>query len=471
MNRSSLPPQKLEADAFYAIVGLGATGLSCARFLAAKGASFVLLDSRQQPPNIEQALREFEGVDILLGELSAAVLLSADYLIVSPGVALTETAIALALEGNVELLSDLDLFCASTTAPLVCITGSNGKSTVATLLHKMAQDCGVASVLCGNIGLPVLQALSDQAELYVVEVSSFQLERSRPLTSVASTVLNVSADHMDRYVDFESYQAAKLRVYLASQVCVYNRDDKFTFPASSQNNISFGASPTATSVSTASTFAAANDEFGVADVDGTSWLYARSSALIATKLIRIKGSHNIQNSLAALALAEAANLDLSICCETLKTFSGLEHRCEFVDTLQGIEFINDSKGTNTGATLAAIKGLGGVGTKNIVLIAGGVGKGADFTVLRDAVDSSVTAAVVYGEDGSSIKSALVGLVPIFEVDSLEKAVQRAYEYARLGDTVLFSPACASFDMFTSFEERGDVFKICVGQLSAKEIGQ
>lgn len=449
MSSADLPLQSIRREARYVVIGLGSTGLSCARYLRRRVDSLVLVDTRSEPPGIEQVVHEFSGLEILLGGINAEVLKGADFLIVSPGVALEESPIAEAIAAGVELISDLDLFRLAISCPIVCITGSNGKSTVATLVHEMARACGRKSVLCGNIGVPVLDALTDEAELYVVEASSFQLERSRPLMANAATVLNVSPDHMDRYDSFAHYVAAKRTVYDAAQNCVFNRGDLSTSPGSSVPAVSFGIGE------------AANDDFGLTDDGADVYLRRGKRNLLNAATMRMKGEHNQLNVLAALAMADAVELDLSQCTKAAAAFPGLEHRCEFVGSVNGVEFINDSKGTNTGATVAAIEGLVTAGNRNIVLLAGGVGKDADFSALAASVQRHVKHALLFGQDANAIALALHSVTKTQIANSLDMAVKRALDCAVSGDIVLFSPACASFDMFNNFEHRGDCYKASV----------
>lgn len=447
----------------YTVIGVGATGLSCARYLQSRGDSFSLCDTRSNPPGAAELLREFSGVDIYFGELPFQVLRQSKYLLVSPGVSLETNAIKQVLDQGVALRSDLDLFRAEISCPIACVTGSNGKSTVATLLAEMAKAADVKVCLCGNIGLPVLDAIDDSVELYVLEVSSFQLERSAALKASAATILNISADHMDRYSDLHSYAASKQRVFLDADKCIVNRDDAATNTESGEAYTSFGlAVPNA-------------GLFGVAQVADEACLMYGDSALLPISEMRLQGTHNVSNALAALALAQAVGIPLGVACDVLRTFAGLPHRCEHIADIDGRSFINDSKGTNIGATVAALEGLGVASERRMVLIAGGVGKGADFGELAEAVSAHAHSVVVIGEDAEKIASALEAYTAIYRCSDLVDAVSTAYQLADAGDTVLFSPACASFDMFENFEQRGNRYRESVLQfrdrVSADGVGQ
>ncbi|MEM8499532.1 MAG: UDP-N-acetylmuramoyl-L-alanine--D-glutamate ligase [Pseudomonadota bacterium] len=430
----------------YTVIGVGATGLSCARYFQNRGDSFALCDTRSSPPGAADVLREFSGVDIYFGELPFEVLRKSKHLLVSPGVSLETPAIKQVLDQGVILSSDLDLFRADITCPIACVTGSNGKSTVATLLAEMAQAAGIKVCLCGNIGLPVLDAIDESVELYVLEVSSFQLERSAALNASVATILNISADHMDRYSDLQSYAASKHRVFHNADKCVVNRDDVASNIESGEVYSSFGLSAPAAGL------------FGVAQVADKSCLMYGDSPLLPISDMRLKGTHNVSNALAALALAQAVGISLSVACDVLRTFAGLPHRCEHIANIEGRTFINDSKGTNIGATIAALEGLGAADERRMVLIAGGVGKGADFGEMAEAVSAHAHSVLLYGEDAEKIAVALEAHTAIYRCTDLTDAVRQAYRLSQAGDTVLFSPACASFDMFDNFEQRGNRFR-------------
>lgn len=437
-----------------AIIGTGVTGLSVARFLARMGQAFVLLDTRAQPPNLAQIRQEFPDVVIETGELKAETLLLADEIIVSPGIAVATPAIAAAKAAGVPVMGDIELFVRYARAPIVAITGSNAKSTVTTLVGEMAAHAGVKVAVGGNLGTPALELLQDDVELYVMELSSFQLETVTRLNARVATILNVSADHLDRYPDMPSYHAAKLRVYFGAEKIVFNRNDVLTHPplASGVKPITFGGG-------------AEFNNFGVMQEQGEDYLAWQFQPLMPVSQLKIRGKHNVDNALAALALGYAAGLSIPAMIETLQTFAGLPHRCEWVTTMTGVDFFNDSKGTNIGATVAAIKGLARPPAK-LVLIAGGDGKGADFRELAPAIDEQIRAVILMGRDAVKIAEAIESRSRIIFASSMTDAVAKAYEQAQAGDAVLLSPACASFDMFKSYVDRGQQFRAAVEELAS-----
>jgi UDP-N-acetylmuramoylalanine--D-glutamate ligase len=437
-----------------AIVGTGATGLSVARFLARQGQPFVLFDTRKNPPNLARLTREFPDVKLRLGALDAQELLLADEVIVSPGIAVSTPALAAVAAAGIPLIGDIELFVRHARAPLVAITGSNAKSTVTTLVGQMAKDAGIKVAVGGNLGTPVLDLLDDSKELYVLELSSFQLETVSRLDAKVATILNLSPDHMDRYDSLQAYHAAKLRVYFGAENIVVNRNDVLTHPplAAGAKPIFFGG-------------AAEFRTFGLIPDAGEIWLAWQFEKLLPASALKIKGTHNLDNALAALALGHAAGIPLASMVQTLKDFAGLPHRCEWVASHKGVDFFNDSKGTNVGATLAAIKGLARAPAK-LVLIAGGEGKGGDFAQLSAAVSEQVRTLVLIGRDARLIADAQAPEVQVVYANSMDEAVARAYGAAQPGDAVLLSPACASFDMFSGYVERGEKFCEAVRGLSS-----
>lgn len=445
--------QMIATSKVKAIIGTGVTGLSVARFLARQGQAFVLLDTRAQPPNLAQIKKEFPQVLVETGELKTETLLLADEIIASPGVAVATPAIAEARAAGIPVVGDIELFVRYARAPIVAITGSNAKSTVTTLVGEMAAQSGLKVAVGGNLGTPALDLLHDDIELYVMELSSFQLETVTKLNAKVATILNISADHLDRYPNMQAYHAAKLRVYFGAQNIVVNRNDVLTHPplASGVKPITFGGG-------------AEFNNFGIIQEQGEDFLAWQFQPLMPTRQLKIRGKHNVDNALAALALGHAAGLPLPAMLETLKRFSGLPHRCEWVAAIKGVEFFNDSKGTNIGATVAAIKGLARPPAK-LVLIAGGDGKGADFTELAPAIDDQVRAAVLIGRDAPQIAAAIEGKCKVTFATSMMDAVSKAYEQAHAGDAVLLSPACASFDMFKNYVDRGQQFCAAVRELT------
>jgi len=458
------------------IVGLGLTGLSCARYLSRKQQNFTVVDSRKNPPCLDEFRQEFPAIPVCLGEFSYKNLEGASRLLVSPGVALDQPAIAKAIEHGIVVCGDIDLFCDEAKAPIVAITGSNGKSTVTTLVGLMAERCGKTVAVGGNIGVPVLDLLTiEEPDLYVVELSSFQLERTnRPRFDIA-TVLNISADHMDRYIDLDAYCQAKYRIFGACKKVVVNRADPLTMPPSTEgiDVSSFGldqsgsiASAHQTSEPKASKPVASESmAFGLVDLDGAEFLAFQGKPLIAVAELKMVGRHNIENALAALALGLAAGLDLLSMSSVLKEFCGLEHRCQFVGERQQVKYYNDSKGTNVGATVAAVEGLAAIARK-VVLIAGGDAKGADFSPLLSVMPVAVEAMVVIGAASAQLVDLFGDQARVVRASTMEQAVTEAAILAQPGDAVLLSPACASFDMFENYQHRGEVFTAAVSQLIA-----
>lgn len=461
------------------IVGLGLTGLSCARFLHAHGRDFVIMDSRLQTPQLSAFKNKFPQHDCMLGGLDENVLLDADEIIVSPGVSLAEPAIANAIRKGVMVKGDIDLFKEMISKPVVAITGSNGKSTVTTLVGEMAKACGKKVAVAGNIGLAVLDLLDERGEerddidLYVLELSSFQLERLGSLAADVAVVLNLSADHMDRYESMEVYHQAKQRIFIDARQAVVNRADSYSAVSPVLKQISYGLDR------------GSFDQYGLISVEGKKYLAYGTQALLAVDELKIVGSHNIENALAALALGQAVGLDQENMIEALKSFSGLAHRCQFVRNLRGVDYINDSKGTNVGATVAAIEGFGenhlsddnlnnklnnklNTDDRNIVLIAGGESKGADFSALRDVVGRYVKVVVLIGQAAKTLTVVLSNASKVLVADSVAAAVAAASLNAKPGDVVLLSPACASFDMFENYEARGECFITAVKGLSGEE---
>jgi len=430
------------------IVGLGKTGLSCARYLAAHGESFAVVDSRDAPPGIDALRREFPDVAVHLGGFDAAVMARAQRLIVSPGVAVAEPTIAAAARDGVEVVGDIELFARAVPAPVVAVTGANGKSTVTTLVAEMIRAAGLTIQVGGNLGTPALDLLAAAVpEFYVLELSSFQLETTRSLNAAAAVVLNISPDHLDRYDDVNDYAAAKRHIYHGDGTMVINNDDPVVAAMieSGRKVVRFGLG------------VPGPGDFGVRDHNGEACLAKGAEILMAAAELRIKGSHNIANALAALALGEAVGLPVASMLATVRSFPGLPHRTQWVASRNGVTWYDDSKGTNVGATLAALQGMPG----KVVLIAGGLGKGQDFTPLKAAVAAKARAVVVLGQDAALIERAVAGAVPVVHAGDMDEAVARAAALAQEGDTVLLSPACASFDMFKGYEHRGEVFTAAV----------
>ncbi|HEY0634540.1 MAG TPA: UDP-N-acetylmuramoyl-L-alanine--D-glutamate ligase [Gammaproteobacteria bacterium] len=433
------------------VVGLGKTGLSCARFLAAHGVRFVIADSRTNPPGAEEMRRLFPAEALHLGPFDAALLRSAAQIVLSPGVAPQEPVIAAARQAGVPVLGDIELFARHVNAPVVAITGSNGKSTVTTLVGEMAKAAGRKVRVGGNLGTPALDLLLDgeAPDLYVLELSSFQLEVTESLNARAATVLNISEDHLDRHGTVAAYAAIKQRVFRGDGVMVLNRDDPLVVAMAEPDRrvVGFSLQP-----------ATCNDDYGLQQQGDDTWLAKGRQRLINTRELRIAGRHNWANAMASLALGEAVGLPMPAMIEVLRKFPGLPHRCQWIAEHNGVNWYEDSKGTNVGATLAALAGMPG---NKVVLIAGGQGKGQDFMPLRPVVNERARAVVLIGEDAPLIATALGDGVPLLNAASMDEAVMRAAAAAQPGDVVLLSPACASFDMFSNYVARGEAFTAAV----------
>ena len=428
------------------IIGLGQTGISCARYLAGKGEHFAIADTRFNPPGLAEFEQEFPDVELWLGPLDSSQLCEASQLVVSPGVPVSEPAIARALDQGVPVIGDIELFARAVEAPVIAITGSNAKSTVTSLLGHMADKAGIDAGVGGNIGLPVLELLQQpEKELYILELSSFQLETTHSLRAQAATILNLSADHLDRYPDMLEYGLAKQRIYTGCKLAVINRDDDATTPVHEFNSdlVTFGEqAPDA-------------GQFGLVTEGLRTWIARGDERLIAVDEIALPGRHGQMNAMAALALGQGAGFPMEAMLAALKDFKGLDHRCQLIQSHNSIRYIDDSKGTNVGATVAALRGLGSDG--RIVLIAGGDGKGAAFDELADSVARYCRALVLIGRDANLIAEAMPSGVEIHRAQDMAEAVQVATSLARSGDQVLLSPACASWDMFSNYKVRGQAF--------------
>ncbi len=443
---------------FTVVIGMGQTGLSVADFLARKQQKFMMMDTRPTPPNLDTFKQRFPDVACVLGSLDGETLKAANKIIVSPGIDLKEAAIQSAIASGVTVVGDIQLFIENINAPIIGITGSNGKSTVTTLVGKMLKDTGSNVAVAGNIGLPVLDLVDDgnDYEWVVLELSSFQLEATAKLNAEVAIVLNMCEDHMDRYANMHEYLRAKQRIFFGARKIVVNRQDALTQPPlrNDQTVISFGLDKPDL------------NQFGVIEEDGQEYLAFGLQKLINTNELRIRGSHNVANALAALAIGKLIELPMEDMLQTLRNFTGLPHRCEWVRDINGVTFINDSKGTNVGATIAAINGLATGGNK-IVLIAGGEGKGADFSPLQPVFVKHLRALVAIGRDAKLLLAvAQAAAVHGEQKNSLVVAVQTALDLAKPGDIVLLSPACASFDMFKNYQDRGDQFLRAVEALAA-----
>ena len=443
------------------VVGLGKTGLSCARYLAARGLAFAVTDSRDNPPGLRQLRDELPDVPIFVGGFKPEVFAAAGQLVVSPGVSLEEPLIRAARERGVALLGDIELFAQALAEddkkPLVAITGSNGKSTVTTLVGEMARNAGLKVAVGGNLGNPALELLDPSVQMYVLELSSFQLDTTQSLQADAAVVLNVSPDHMDRYADLEAYSTSKAKIYRGAASGIINRDDPRVAAMADIPRQQLGFTLNSPQ----------GEDFGVRQQAGSAWLCQGQTPLYEVAELLIPGRHNQANALAALALGSAVGLPLQAMQQTLRNFRGLPHRTQFVAEKRQLRWYNDSKGTNVGATIAALEGMHPEqGDSRTLLIAGGDCKGADFTSLAPVVERTARAVILIGRDAPILETVLQGRVPLAHADSLTQAVELAARLGQPGDRVLLSPACASFDMFRNFEARGEAFVQAVEALAS-----
>ena len=434
------------------IVGLGRTGLSAARHLAARGHRLVVTDSRADPPGLAELRRLVPEATTALGGFDPAVLAGADQIVVSPGVSLGEPLLRLAASRGLDLVGDIELFAREAGGRVLGITGTNGKSTVTTLVGEFARAAGIAVRVGGNLGEPVLDLLEGPpAAMYVLELSSYQLETTHSLQLEAAAVLNVTPDHLDRYAGVAEYAAAKARIFERAATAVVNLDDELVvrMPRPGQRRVGFSLTR-------------GDADFRLLSRNGEEWLAEGAEVLLPRSALRLPGRHNSANALAALAVGSVAGLPREAMTGVLRRFGGLPHRTQHVRDRRGVAWIDDSKGTNVGATVAAIAGLDGP----LVLIAGGEGKGQDFTPLGAACRGKLRQAVLIGRDAPLLAAALAASCPVSCAGSMEDAVSAAAAIARPGDTVLLSPACASFDMFRDYAHRGEAFADAVLGLPA-----
>ncbi len=431
---------------YTAVAGLGATGMACVRHLRARGEAVVVVDSRSEPPRLAELRAEYPEVQVVTGVLDRQTLLAADRVVASPGLDLRHGVWAELRSAGQSVVGELTLFAEAADAPVCAVTGSNGKSTVVSLLGEMARAAGRDVAVGGNLGTPALELLARApADGYLLEVSSFQLEACPGFRADVAALLNVSADHMDRYDSLDDYAAAKQRLLDGAGVAVLNADDPRLARLGGQ----------ADAVRRFALEAAA--DYHLLERDGRSWLAAAGQPRLAADALPVPGRTHCANALAAMALADALGIPEAAQCEALQAFTGLPHRMEPVAESRGVRWINDSKATNVGAAVAAIAGL----RRPVVLIAGGQGKGADFRPLAAACADAARAVVLMGEDAAAIEAAIAGRVPTERADGMAAAVAAAARWAEPGDAVLLAPACASFDAFSGFEARGEAFRDAV----------
>lgn len=439
--------QLIASDQRYLVVGLGETGVSVVNHLRAQGKTVSVVDTRKQPPNADWLSDEHPDVPLYSQSVPQDYFDSSVTWVVSPGIALNEPMVAKAQASGALVIGDLDLFMQAANAPVIGITGSNGKSTVTTLVGEMLSNAGLRTAVGGNLSPAALTLLSDDVDVYVLEMSSFQLERSGSLGLDLAVVLNVTADHIDHHGSMAAYHAAKHRIFRKAKTVVVNDDDVLTQPLvdSTVQVVRYGSK------------AHRDAEFKL--LDNALWMGSRK--IIDVAEIALPGAHNHLNALVACAIVARFEVDAEIMATTLRAFTGLPHRCRVVQTLGGVTYINDSKATNVGATLAAVEGIGP--TSTLILLAGGLGKGQAFGALAPAINRYARALIVFGEAAGDL-AALPLNRPAIRVENLQQAVIRAAELAQSGDTVLLSPACASMDQFRNYQDRGDQFASMVQSL-------
>lgn len=435
------------------VVGLGKTGFACTRFLYNRGFPVAVTDSRIEPPMLKRVHDEMPDLPLFLGEFNQQALNQAQQIVISPGVALTEPEIATAIERGVPVIGEVELFARYARAPVLGVTGSNGKTTVTTLLGFMCREAGLDVAVGGNIGIPAISLIRDpEPAAYILELSSFQLETVHSLAVHAGIVLNLSEDHLDRYDGMTDYCAAKFRVFHNASRVVQNLDDQATVCSAAKIN----PETTRITVSTKNQEA----DFMLRLRDGEEWLFGFGRWLLPVRDIPLSGRHNISNVLVSIAMASTLEIPLDLAVAAVRRFHGLPHRMEWAAKHRDVNWYNDSKGTNVGATIAAVSGL----ADPVILIAGGEGKGADFSILADALVGKVKQVVLMGCDADLIATALAGRIPYVYAETMREAVQKANSLAVPGDVVLLSPACASLDMYENYERRGDDFVQCVQEV-------
>lgn len=431
------------------VVGLGATGLSIARYLQRVGQDAIYFDSREQPPGLDELRTIDPEAEVLLGDRELPKTI--DRIVASPGVSDSQPLLKSAIDKNIEVVSDIELFARETSAPFVAITGSNGKSTVTTLLYQMCRADGRQVLAGGNLGKPALDLLDEETpELYVLELSSFQLHRTEKLPAKVAVLLNVSPDHLDWHADEAEYRQAKYRIFREAHSAVINRADATAAKHASRciNVISFGMD------------APEDGHYGLRDDDGETYLARGTTLLLSCRELAMYGTHNQMNALAALAAGELLGLDIAAMLQVLVEFPGLPHRMQFVTRIAAVDYINDSKATNVAAAVASIQSVDSM----LVLIAGGDGKGGDFSDLAAAVDGKLRGAVLIGKDAEEIAHALDTVMPVHFADTMGAAVSMAAACAESDDAVLLAPACASLDQYNNYLERGDAFCAAVEAL-------
>jgi len=457
-----------QSDPGTLVVGLGKTGLSCVRHLRHLGRRVTAVDSRPSPPALAAVCEEFPEVRVTLGGFPRQAFQGVDHIVVSPGVSLAEPAIAHALAARIPVCGDIELFARAVGAtPVIAITGSNGKSTVTTMVADMLRKDGRRVAVGGNLGEPALSLLDgERPQVYVLELSSFQLETTDSLAPRVAALLNLSADHMDRYADLEEYARTKARIFAGRGAMVLNRDDgRVAAMAMEGREVVFYTLGVPRA-----------GEFGILPGSHGDTLSFGETPIVAAEKLMVAGRHNVANGLAAMAIASRLGVGHQTMARALVEFRGLPHRCQLVAEADGVRWFDDSKATNVGATVAAIVGLAGRpedaldklldSDRRLILIAGGDGKGADFSALAEPLARHVRLALLIGRDAGRIAAVAEGAVEVVHADGMAEAVEIAFARAHPGDSVLLAPACASFDMYTSYEERGDAFAAQVRRVLA-----
>jgi len=431
------------------VLGLGSTGISIARYLRRNDLDAVFFDTRDEPPGLEELDDVWPGAKFLAGDKKLPKKIKR--IIVSPGIPDSHPLVERARDAKLEIVSDIELFAREAEAPFIAVTGSNGKSTVATLLFHMCRAADLDVYAGGNLGEPALDLLDrEQPDIYVLELSSFQLQRTQKLPAAVAVLLNVSPDHLDWHADEDEYRESKYRVYREAEAAVVNRADERAddYVSAIETVISFGLDEPA------------DGHYGIRTLDGEAYLARGDTLLLAIKDLALLGMHNQANALAALAVGELAGVEIPAMLQVLIEFPGLPHRMQFVGRIGAVNFINDSKATNVAAAVASIDSVDGM----LVLLAGGIGKGADYADLAAAMDNKLRAAVLIGEDAEMISAALDTVMPVYFATDMEDAVQQAAAYAESDDTVLLAPACASLDQYENYAARGDAFVEAVGAI-------